>query len=289
MVNARGSADNQHHTFEVYIDGDALTLDVEGDVCTGADRLLLDEDDDLVAGTSWSKLGYTVQPFLDEAAHRRLRVGATELIREVVEQVLERRVPDLALDRYHEAIGDDERVHAAVIRRTREGWTHDRFPLDLRSVEARISEICGVPLTTEHWHFAAQRFYFRIVRPHRQDFNPPHRDVWLDFYRHGLNLFFPIAGCDERSSLPLVPGSHRWMESEIVRTADGARINGLQYHVPSVVGGSSELRMVRPNPGASEVLVFSPYLIHGGGKNLGARTRVSLEMRFWRWKSPSGS
>jgi hypothetical protein len=236
MGNA-GSGESARHTFHVHLDGDVYALDVEGDLRTGADRVLLDEDDDLVVGTPWREAGYTVQPFLDESAHRGFRAGATALIREVVEQVLDRRHPDITLERYHETIGDDARVHADVVRRTREGWTYDRFPVDLARVESRVSEICGVPLTTEHWHFAAQRFYFRIVRPHRQDFNPPHRDVWLDFYRHGVNIFFPLAGCDQRSSLPLVPGSHRWMESQIVRTADGARINGLQFHGPSVVGG----------------------------------------------------
>ena len=33
----------------------------------------------------------------------------------------------------------------------------------------------------------------------------------------------------------------------------------------------------------SELLVFSPYLIHGGGVNFqGTVTRASLEARFWR-------
>jgi ectoine hydroxylase-related dioxygenase (phytanoyl-CoA dioxygenase family) len=47
--------------------------------------------------------------------------------------------------------------------------------------------------------------------------------------------------------------------------------------------------MIRPNPGPSEVLVFSPYLVHGGGKNFGSCTRVSLEMRFFRRRPSSCS
>jgi ectoine hydroxylase-related dioxygenase (phytanoyl-CoA dioxygenase family) len=39
----------------------------------------------------------------------------------------------------------------------------------------------------------------------------------------------------------------------------------------------------RPDPQAGEVLVFSPYLIHGGAMNFNSDvTRLSLEMRFWR-------
>jgi ectoine hydroxylase-related dioxygenase (phytanoyl-CoA dioxygenase family) len=41
--------------------------------------------------------------------------------------------------------------------------------------------------------------------------------------------------------------------------------------------------MIRPNPSENEVLVFSPYLVHGGGYNTNIDiTRISLEMRFWK-------
>ena len=57
----------------------------------------------------------------------------------------------------------------------------------------------------------------------------------------------------------------------------------MTFTVPSVVGAAFPLTLERPNPGPNEVLVFSPYLIHGGGFNQQVdRTRVSLEMRFWR-------
>jgi ectoine hydroxylase-related dioxygenase (phytanoyl-CoA dioxygenase family) len=93
----------------------------------------------------------------------------------------------------------------------------------------------------------------------------------------------PFAGSTPRSSLPLVRGSHRWQEAEIERTVEGARVNGMTFTVPSVVGAAHPLVLERPNPALNEVLVFSPYLIHGGAFNQQAdRTRVSLEMRFWR-------
>ena len=48
-------------------------------------------------------------------------------------------------------------------------------------------------------------------------------------------------------------------------------------------GAAHPLVLERPNPGLNEVLVFSPYLIHGGAFNQQTdATRVSLEMRFWR-------
>ncbi|HZS35509.1 MAG TPA: phytanoyl-CoA dioxygenase, partial [Polyangia bacterium] len=58
---------------------------------------------------------------------------------------------------------------------------------------------------------------------------------------------------------------------------------GNAYSVPAVTGGTHPLRMIRPNPAPNHVLIFSPYLIHGGGVNLNpATTRMSLEMRFSR-------
>jgi ectoine hydroxylase-related dioxygenase (phytanoyl-CoA dioxygenase family) len=52
--------------------------------------------------------------------------------------------------------------------------------------------------------------------------------------------------------------------------------------VPAVKNSETPLELIRPNPSASEVLVFSPYLLHGGAVNLNAdATRLSLEMRFW--------
>ncbi len=122
---------------------------------------------------------------------------------------------------------------------------------------------------------------FEVVRGDARDERVV-RDLAKD-----ADVLVPLAGSTESSSVPLVPESHRWKESEIERTLDGARTNGQSYTVPAVVGAKRELRLVRPNPGTNEVLVFSPYLIHGGGGNRNPdQTRVSLELRFWRRGGP---
>jgi hypothetical protein len=84
-----------------------------------------------------------------------------------------------------------------------------------------------------------------------------------------------------------MPKSHHWPESKTERTSDGAKVvGGFSYSVPSVVGVRGEkFSMIRPNPNEDEVLVFSPYCVHGGAVNFNADlTRISLEMRFWRSK-----
>ena len=70
---------------------------------------------------------------------------------------------------------------------------------------------------------------------------------------------------------------------QIERTVEGARVNGIVFTVPSGVGATHPIALERPDPGPNEVLVFWPCLIHGGAYNQQPdRTRVSLEMRFWR-------
>ena len=76
-----------------------------------------------------------------------------------------------------------------------------------------------------------------------------------------------IAGRSRRSSAP----ERRARQRDGLHGAVGRR-RGASAHAGAA-------RIPRPN----EVLVFSPYLIHGGAFNQQTdRTRVSLEMRFWR-------
>jgi ectoine hydroxylase-related dioxygenase (phytanoyl-CoA dioxygenase family) len=98
-----------------------------------------------------------------------------------------------------------------------------------------------------------------------------------------VNIYAPIAGSNDKSSLIVIPTSHLWEESEIKRTKSGGKVNGLTYTVPAVVDATRTIVPLRPNPGLDEVLVFSPYCIHGGATNFtDDQTRVSLEIRFWR-------
>jgi hypothetical protein len=264
-------------------DGERVTFDVEGETAWGEPGILLDRDDNLIAGRPWAAAGFTVAPFLEPAAGERLAAG--------IQSILTRRIAaagipvpdDFAMERYHEVVTTDP-AHQAVS--SQGPWCRlvGDLPVPVDSVNARISEILGVRVSTTPPHVEfPEHFCFRVVRPRSRDNNPPHRDVWLERLRHAVNIYVPLAGSSSRSSLPLVRGSHRWAESEIERTVAGALVNGVSYTVPSVVGAAHPLTLERPDPGPNEVLVFSPYLIHGGAYNQQPdRTRVSLEMRFWR-------
>jgi hypothetical protein len=73
-------------------------------------------------------------------------------------------------------------------------------------------------------------------------------------------------------------------ESAIERTVEGAILNGTSYTVPCVISILDEMpKLIRPNPKENEVMLFSPYLVHGGGYNFNENiTRMSLEIRFWK-------
>lgn len=264
-------------------DGERVTFTVEGEATWGEPVVLLDRDDNLIDKRPWAAAGFTVEPFLAQETYDRLVAGVRALlIRRIAAAGL--GVPDdFALDRYHEVVTTDEE-HRAV---SNQGpWCHAvaDLPVSAAEVGARISEIVGARVSTAppHQEFP-EHFCYRVVRPRSRDNNPPHRDVWLDRLRNAVNIYVPLAGSTSRSSLPLVRGSHLWRESEIERTSEGARVNGMVFTVPSVVGAARPLSLERPDPKPNEVLVFTPYLIHGGAFNQQPdRTRVSLEMRFWR-------
>lgn len=266
----------------VVVEGETIEFTLAGETHLGADHFPLVHQDDLVATTPWSHAGYTVAPFLPSDTFAELTEGFRLLVLELVRDALDVRDEDFTLERYHRFVSDD--VHARVLAKKGRGWDIERFPIDVRLVEARIGEIVGVPLSIfnpnerRSWRFA-----IRINRPRSHDYNPLHRDGWLSHYHGALNLFVPVSACNERSSLPVVPGSHRWNEAELYRSNGPALMNGLRYSVPAITGATRPMRLVRPNPGHNEVLVFSSSLVHGLAKNFNAdATRTSLEMRLWR-------
>ena len=264
-------------------DGERVTFDVEGETVWGAPVVLLDRDDNLIAGRPWAAAGFAVEPFLPRSDYDLLVAGVGRLLAKRIADAGIDVPDDFTLDRYHEVVATDT-DHGAVSDQGPWCRAVADLPVPVDVISARISEILGVRVSTAppHREFP-EHFCFRVVRPRSRDNNPPHRDVWLDRLRNAVNIYVPLAGSSSRSSLPLVPGSHRWRESEIERTAEGARVNGIVFSVPSVVGAAHALTLERPDPKMNEVLVFTPYLIHGGAFNQQSdRTRVSLEMRFWR-------
>ena len=267
---------------QVNINQQAFTYDVQGEAGLTDDRVLLASDDDLTATTTWAADGYTVADFLPAAEQAALREGLAQLVRQAL-GAAGRPVPtNFDVAHYHRVVGDDRALHLAVVNRTKEYQQADFLPLPAVLLEARVGELCGRPVRALNPWDNERFFHLRLVRPGRADNNPLHRDVWLPDYHNCLNIYVPVAGSTAQSSLTLVPGSHHWPENRTLRTAGGAVSNGVRFTVPGVLGSAEPLDIIRPNPAPGEVLLFSPYLLHGGAVNLNEdETRISLEMRFW--------
>ncbi|MBD2721112.1 phytanoyl-CoA dioxygenase family protein [Hymenobacter armeniacus] len=268
---------------QLRVDGQPVPHRVEGRPAAAEDNtVLLSSDVDLSAQAPWATAGFAVVPGLPGGLQAALQAGLAELLREALRNVGCAVAPDFDISQYHRVIGDDAQRHLAVIAQTK-AYELARLRVAPALLEALVSAACGQPVRAYNPNVQEAVFHLRIVRPHRADQNPLHRDAWLPRYRHALNIYLPVAGSTAQSSLALVPGSHHWPESAVERTAGGAIFHGVPYTVPGVLRPARPLELMRPNPGPDEVLVFSPYLLHGAAANLNPdATRVSLEMRFWR-------
>ncbi len=184
------------------------------------------------------------------------------------------------LQNYHEEITREE--HSKILNSM--PYKKNMYP-DISEfsvyLETYISSILNEPVKIFN-----DDIWVRICRPNsisNNDFNPCHKDVYLDFYRNTVNIYLPIIGSNEKSALKIQPGSHKWSESETVVTRGGANIKGKQYSVDAIVASKTPLNMIRPNPSQSQLMLFSPYLIHGCSDNDNENmTRMSLEIRFIR-------
>lgn len=271
-------------TTVVNIGEEIIEIKVEGDTFFGAEEILLHKDDDLTKCADWHTDGYTVKPLLTPELYNQIHIGITAIVKTILERESGQQFPGFLLEKYHEFCESNE-LHLKVIEQIQKFMPIQNFPVNFNMLDKRISEVCGVSVTSNHpTKEVSRRFYIRIVRPQKKiDNNPPHRDVWLNRLRDAVNIYLPLAGSNSKSSLPLIPQSHLWKESDIERTVTGAKVNGVTFTVPCVVGSNHGLKMIRPRVLSNEVMVFSPYLIHGGGCNLNEDvTRVSIEIRFWR-------
>jgi hypothetical protein len=258
-----------------------VTYHIEGAPGTPDDQVLLASALDLTANTPWAADGYTVAPGLPPELQAQLREGLAELVRAALRNANVPVGPGFDVSQYHHAIADDRARHLAVVDQLKE-IRQERLPIPVAALEARISEVIGRRVQALNPWDGERLFHLRIIRPHRPDNNPLHRDVWLPDYADCLNLYLPVVGSTPDSTLPLVPGSHHWPESRTGRTAEGAVYNGVRFTVPALTEAPGPLTLVRPSPAPDELLVFSPYLLHGGAVNLNPdATRISLEMRFW--------
>ena len=204
------------------LNGQAVPYLVEGaSEAANDEQVLLASGHDLTARTAWAAAGYAVLPGLPAPYQEALQTGLANLLREAMRVAGIPVAAGFDITQYHHLVGDDMVRHLAVIAQTKE-FKHSQFPVPLAVLEGYLGAVCGQSISAYNYHVDERVFHLRIVRPGRADHNPLHRDVWLPEYRDGLNIYLPVAGSTDRSSLTLVPGSHHWPENTVERTAGGA-------------------------------------------------------------------
>jgi len=258
-----------------------INYKAEGEKTSGNDVVLLHQAIDLTFGKRWGERGFTIEKLFQERVYQEFKAKTKALIISLWQSAGLDIPNDFEVNQYHSAASHKD-LHLAAVEKTKL-LSLDKFPIPIHLVEQRISEICQTPLIAKNPFDGQSVFHFRVVRPNSNDNNPLHRDVWLPDYANCINLYIPITGSNTNSALSLIPGSHHWPESKTERTEQGAVIGNMKFNVPAVTSIKGEYEIVRPDPKENEVLVFSPYLIHGGAVNLNEdQTRISIELRLWK-------
>ena len=125
----------------------------------------------------------------------------------------------------------------------------------------------------DDYYHDSKKINVRIIRPNSNDYSPVHRDTWLDKLKEsGINLYVPLWGSNENSSLAVIKGSHKWVNLKKVEVDN--------FTVPQLVTDNT-LNFIRPNPSDNEVLIFYPKTLHSGLGNYSSETRFSLEVRLY--------
>ncbi len=270
------------HICSLLIDNEPFSFNVSGVFFKGKSETLYQSKGNILESTEWEHQGYKViSAFSDneyELLSNSIRNNILKGIKLADITISEK---DFKIEDYHKYITNQE-DHIKVINHTKNLKNED-FNLDFEKLALNFSQYTNKKLTSYIKELKNSHIQIRISRPNSLDINPPHRDGYLSYWKNILNVWIPIAGCNEYSSLPIIKGSHLISEDKIIRTkAKGAYINGCQYYVPCMIKTTEgPFEMFRPNPQKKEALIFSPFLIHGAAVNKNTdTTRVALELRF---------
>lgn len=232
----------------------------------GENKIVINEDINLLNSLHYNKEGYTI-----------LDISAVNLDSFLQNKIYEITNKNINLEQYHLSITEEE--HTKILNSM--PYKKDDLSDMCEYIEKIICDHIGIKVKIFN-----NDIWFRICRPSHlfpSDFNPCHRDTYLKFYRNTLNIYLPICGSNEKSSLTISPSTHYWNENETIVTNGGAnfKTTNKKYSVDAIIASKRPLNMIRPNPKIGQLMLFSPYLIHGCANNDNLNiTRISIEVRF---------
>lgn len=268
-----------------FVNNKKYNLSVSGKIIKPVDKIILHEEDNLIIKTNWKQRGYSKFKLLEKKIQSDLQENILNFICKKIQKLFPKiKITSENLKNYHNFISDKQ--HYKLLKEIENGIKFKDVNFNRKLLESSVSKKLKIKVTTRnpnHKIINPETFAVRIIRPNQNDFNPPHKDIYLDRLKNAVNIYMPIIGSNIFTSLPLMKGSHILNEKNIKRTTNGAIVNKIKFRVPCIINTSKGLKLLRPNPKKDQIMIFSPYLIHGGGSNESKNTtRISLELRFWR-------
>lgn len=256
----------------------------------GSKKVLSGPDTDITFYQSWYPEGFQAIPFLSQQAFDSLKYGLTHCIQTLIEKELELIPTSFRLEDYHKWV-DTKDKHFKIVSKTRDLFPQD-FNFPIKPIISRFEKELGFGLTDIN-PIDGKKLHIivRINRPRSTDYNPPHKDIYQgidganSYIPQFVNIWIPICGVTDKSSLPLAAASHLIPESDILRTFEGGVLSGNTYRVRMVKSWAGKNQLKRAKVGYGEALFFSSHLIHGLAVNEEENTtRISLEFRLFKAK-----
>lgn len=263
---------------EIFIDQHPVNLSIIGDFKLGnkSENIEMDSNFPYIL----KETGYCSCNLIDSDELELLRDGVNNLIKGFLGKSYKGKIGTDLLN-YHRFVTDNE--HNAVINKLRKlSYEEISKFFNLNKIRDKVESKLGCKLDYYVPKIERTHIQIRVNRPNSFDYNPPHRDSYVDVWKNSINVWLPVVGCNEYTSLPIVKGSHMYDDSEILRTdIQSASINNNKYNVPAIAEyKGNKLYMERVCRSDLESIIFTPYLIHGGAVNPSNSTRVSIELRL---------
>jgi hypothetical protein len=265
------------------IDGKEFVFNVpkNQEFISGENTVLSNSETDLIYSQSWYDDGYTTLPVFTIEEYDKIYNGISDTVKKIIEGIGV-DVTGFTLEKYHEYINNDE-DHFKIVNRTRDLFPED-FDFKIENLIDYFEQKIGVKLT-DRFPSTGQILHIiiRINRPNSNDFNPPHQDVDDNNHDPMVNVWIPICGVTNDSSLCVVKGSHLISMDKILKTESGGVLGPNNYRVRMIKSWNGSNQMSRVKIKHSEVLFFTPFLIHGIAINTNPDiTRVALEFRLFK-------
>lgn len=122
---------------------------------------------------------------------------------------------------------------------------------------------------------------FRIVRPKIvSDSGVEHTDAYSSDFNSFLTLWVPLVGFDKKYTLRYAKGSH------LIKHPKSEQLKQKKYNSKKLdIKYVNKFRFVRTQMKKGEVTIHHPNILHGGSRNRGTQTRVSVEIRLFSAKN----